>query len=69
MGKKSITSSSALVQKDFKYFLWPEWNNYEQLFNITNDPLEQQDLAKEPEYAELLSKMRTRHNELREQAK
>ena len=32
-----IPASEALVRKDYKYFYWPDFN-YEQLFDLTNDP-------------------------------
>jgi arylsulfatase len=61
--KKGIPQSSALVRKNFKYIRWTEYN-YEQLFDMKNDPLEHHDIAHMPYHAELLAEMRTRHNEL-----
>lgn len=41
--KQDIPSSLALVRKDSKYILWPEYD-YEQLFRLDNDPFEEKDL-------------------------
>ena len=41
----------------------------QQLFNLTNDPLEEQDEINNPLYAEVLKEMRERHNVLREWVK
>ena len=40
---KGIPNSVALVRKGFKYIFWEE-HNYEQLFNLENDPYEENDL-------------------------
>lgn len=44
--KEDIPASLALVRKDSKYIVWPEWDNYEQLFRLDNDPFEEKDLYK-----------------------
>lgn len=64
MGRDYIPASSALVRKDFKYFLYEEWKT-EQLFDLKNDPYENHDLSNQSEYAELLKEMRKRHDELK----
>ena len=58
----------ALVRKDFKYFYWPE-HQVEQLFDLKNDPHEENDLANNPDYAERLAEMRIRFSELKQEAK
>ncbi len=63
-----IPSSQALVRKDWKYFYWPDFQK-EQLFDLTNDPREEHDLAEEPAHAGRLAEMRARFRELREAAK
>jgi len=63
-----IPASEALVRKDFKYFYWPDFD-HEQLFDIRNDPTEQNDLINDPKYAEKLSEMRQRFKELKAAAK
>lgn len=41
----------------------------QQLFNLTNDPIEEQDEINNPLYAEVLKEMKERHNILREWVK
>jgi arylsulfatase len=69
LGQTYIPATSALVRKEYKYFLWPEWNNTELLFNLEQDPLEQDDLSSSPQHRLIFDEMRARHNELRELAK
>lgn len=54
-----IPASEALVSKEWKYFYWPEFDR-EQLFNLTDDPIEERDLAGLPEYQARLKAMRAR---------
>jgi len=68
LNKEIIPASTALVRKGLKYIDWPGWDT-EQLFNLTNDPIEEQDEIKNPLYAEVLKEMRERHNVLREWVK
>jgi len=58
--------STALVQKDWKYIHWEE-ENYDQLFDLMNDPLELNDLATNitEENKIRLKKMIERHKKLR----
>ncbi len=63
-----IPASEALVRKDFKYFYWPE-QKVEQLFDMKNDPHEENDLVKSPAYQKRLHEMRKRFIELKERAK
>jgi arylsulfatase A-like enzyme len=66
--KDFIPASEALVRKDFKYMYWPE-HDVEQLFDLVNDPIEENDLAGDPQYADKLAEMRKRFKELKEAAK
>ena len=66
--KSFIPASEALVRKDWKYFYWPEYE-LEQLFHISEDPREENDLAADPAQKDRLADMRTRFNELKQQAK
>jgi arylsulfatase A-like enzyme len=66
--KDFIPASEALVRKDWKYFFWPE-EGIEQLFHITEDPFEENDLAADPSQKDRLAEMRARFNELKAQAK
>lgn len=62
-----IPSSEALVQKEWKYFYWPDYQ-VEQLFHLASDPNEEQDLASNPTHAEQLQAMRTRFQQLKQAA-
>lgn len=63
-----IPESEALVRKEWKYMFWPA-QNYEQLFDLTKDQGETNDLARNPEYAAKLGEMRQRFTELKAAAK
>jgi len=63
-----IPSSQALVRRDWKYFYWPD-HDYEQLFHLETDPLEENDLARDPAHAEKLAEMSTRFHQLRNLAR
>ena len=64
-GKRKIPGSTAVVQKGIKYIEWPQWG-MQQLFNLTNDPMEEQDEIKNPAYQEILSELKIRHEELKQ---
>jgi arylsulfatase A-like enzyme len=66
--KDFIPASEALVRKEWKYFFWPE-EGIEQLFHITEDPFEENDLAADPAQKDRLAELRTRFKELKSQAK
>lgn len=59
-----IPASTALVRKGMKFMTWPDYN-VEQLFNLTEDPLEMNDIVGRPEMKEVLDEMRIRHTELK----
>lgn len=63
-----IPASEALVRNDWKYFYWPNYDT-EQLFDLTTDPHEENDLAALPQHREKLAEMRTRFAELKAAAK
>lgn len=63
-----IPASEALVRKDWKYFYWPE-HKIGQMFDLTADPREENDLAGDPAQATRLAEMRGRFNQLKAQAK
>ncbi len=62
--KDFIPASQGLVRKDYKYMFWPDWDT-EQLFDVANDPLEENDLIKDPAQKDRLVEMRARFNELK----
>ena len=66
--KQFIPASQALVQKDWKYFYWPEFDR-EQLFDLRADPREENDLAAGPAQASRLKEMRARFAELKSAAR
>ena len=53
--------ATALVRRDFKYIHWPQFN-YEQLFDLVNDELENNDIVNETKYHSILVEMRERHS-------
>lgn len=63
-----IPSSEALVQPDWKYILWPDFQA-EQLFDLESDPQEDRDLATDPAQSERLNTLRRRFRELKDAAR
>jgi arylsulfatase len=63
-----IPASQALVRKDVKYMLWPDFG-YEQLFDLARDPFEENDVARETSRAAQLAGLRQRFEALRTAAK
>ncbi len=57
-----IPASEALVRKDWKYFYWPD---FELLFHVAIDPLEENDLASETAQTARLTEMRQRFSVLK----
>jgi arylsulfatase A-like enzyme len=66
--KTFIPASEALVRKDWKYFFWPDFDT-EQLFNLSIDPIEENDLATDPSQQERLAEIRNRFKELKSAAR
>lgn len=66
--KDFIPSSQALVQRDWKYFYWPDYD-LEQLFDLRSDPHEEHDLATDAAYAERLAELRAAFAQAREAAR
>lgn len=65
--KEFIPASQALVTKQWKYFFWPEFGR-EQLFHVSQDPYEENDLADNPLQAQKLSALRKQFHWLKAQA-
>jgi len=66
--KRRIPSSEAVVTKTLKYTWWPEWK-HEELYDLTVDPLEQNNLVDEPKYTAQLKGMRAKHKLMATEAK
>jgi arylsulfatase len=63
-----IPSSEALVRREVKYILWPDFQR-EQLFDLVADPHEENDLINDPARARQLAELRTRFAELKAAAR
>jgi arylsulfatase A-like enzyme len=68
LGKDRIPQSEAVASLTTKYVRWPDFD-FEELFDLTADPHEERNLAKDPASAKLLAAMRERLTALREAAK
>jgi arylsulfatase A-like enzyme len=68
MGSPGIPSQEGVVSPDMKYMNFVE-HDYEQLFDLTRDPGETVNLAPDPDYADLLARMRQRCSGLKEAAR
>jgi arylsulfatase A-like enzyme len=62
-----IPASEALVQKEYKYVFWPNYD-VEELFDLRNDKYELQNLINRTSYKDLLHRMRNRFNKLKVRA-
>jgi len=56
---KAMPMSSAVVRRDMKYIWWPQYE-FQQLFNLTADPLEQNDIVNDTQYATLIQELEQR---------
>ncbi|MBI5766494.1 MAG: sulfatase [Verrucomicrobia bacterium] len=63
-----IPASQALVRKEVKYILWPDFN-HEELYDLAADPFEERNLSADPARAPQLAALRTRFADLRAAAK
>jgi arylsulfatase A-like enzyme len=64
---KTIAKSKALRTQRFKYALYTDYD-YEQLYDLENDPAETINLAKDDKYKKTLDSLRKRCNELAKKA-
>lgn len=62
--KSFIPASEALIRTDWKYIHWPDFD-VEQLFDLANDPAEENDLVDHEEHQGKLSELRSRFRELK----
>jgi arylsulfatase A-like enzyme len=63
-----IPASEAVVTREWKYILWPDWG-VEQLFDLAHDPREEHDVVADPANAQRLAEMRAELARLKSQAK
>ena len=63
-----IPASEAVVTREWKYILWPDWG-VEQLFDLAHDPREERDLVADPAHAPRLAAMRADLARLKSQAR
>jgi arylsulfatase A-like enzyme len=68
MGSPGIPKVEGVVRKDLKYMKFNE-HDYEELYDLKQDPREKQNLAGNPAYQDKLIKMRRRYDELKEKVK
>ena len=66
--KDKIPACEALVRKDMKYMLWPDFDR-EQLFDLKTDPFEENDIIADPSQQKTLAEMRSRFSELKAAAR
>jgi arylsulfatase len=59
--------SNALVRRDYKYIHWPAFD-YEEVFNLTEDPYELNNQVNNSDYQEMLAAMRKRYSKLQAEA-
>jgi arylsulfatase A-like enzyme len=65
--KDFIPASQAVVRKDWKYIFWPDFG-YEELFHLSEDPHEENNLAADAKYNKKLDDMRGRLDEMKTEA-
>jgi arylsulfatase len=63
-----MLQSNALVRRDYKYIYWPSFD-YEEVFNLTEDPYELTNQAQNATYHKMIQDMRVRYSKLQERAK
>ena len=64
---KVIPASTALVRKDYKLIIWPDYN-VTQLFNLKEDPYEMNDIVNRSDLKSLVKEMRQVHDRLQKEA-
>ena len=64
-----LTSSTALITLNYSYMIYPEWNNYEVLYDLIRDPFEQTNVVNETNYRAIVQWYRQRHAIWKERVK
>ena len=67
LGSPYIPKEEGVVTERFKYMKFIE-HNYEELYDIKNDPHETTNLATDPRYSEILNTLRARYQALKKEA-
>ena len=67
MGSPGIPKVEGVVSREVKYMNFIE-HGYEELYDLTRDPLEKENLANVPAYTQKLESMRKRYGELKKEA-
>jgi arylsulfatase len=62
-----MPQSNALVRRDYKYIYWPAFE-YEEVFNLTEDPYELTNQAQNASYQKLIDDMRVKYSRLQREA-
>jgi arylsulfatase A-like enzyme len=68
MGSPGLPKVEGVVSRELKYMKFIEYD-YEELYDLKNDPHETTNLAREISQQALMSKMRARYEELKEKVK
>ncbi|HJZ57136.1 MAG TPA: sulfatase [Gemmataceae bacterium] len=68
LGKDRIPQSEAVVRREVKYAYWPDYQ-YEELFDLKADPLEEKNVASDPAYAGKRAELRKALDAWRERVK
>lgn len=63
-----IPTSLALVSKEYKYIEYPEFNT-KQFFHLKKDPMEENDLINDPDYARIIATMEVQLRKLEKDSK
>jgi len=68
LGSPRLPKVEGVVGRELKYMKFIE-HNYEELYDLKNDPHEKKNLAKETSYQTMISQLRARYQELKEKVK
>ena len=66
--EKRIPASEAVIARDSKYILWPDYN-YEEFFDLEKDSKEKTNRISDPSYTQKIETLKERFNILKESAK